>query len=182
MKMFKNVIKNIKDGCYEVFRKVFPPKKSNKAVNKKVQDGVFLVVILCFPVLQFIVFYIGVNFRSILLAFQKYDVTQINNFWGGFVFDGEFTDKKRFQRIVYGVGIRSYLFKKLGNTVPRRFIHRHTVKRFCCLLHLEKNDICRIFQSGDFFTDDSSVDSVRCGGATDILGRFARTYLVERRT
>lgn len=89
--MFKNVIKNIKDGCYEVFRKVFPPKKSNKAVNKKVQDGVFLVVILCFPILQFIVFYIGVNFRSILLAFQKYDVTQINNFWGGFVFDGEFT-------------------------------------------------------------------------------------------
>ena len=92
--MVSNIIGKIKDFFYGISRKLFPERKSKKIGSKKVQDGIFLAVILCFPVLQFLIFYVGVNFRSILLAFQKYEMSEINNFWGGFVFDGELTAMK----------------------------------------------------------------------------------------
>lgn len=41
--------------------------------NKKQKDLVFYVLMLAFPVTQFIIFYLGVNFNSILLAFRKYN-------------------------------------------------------------------------------------------------------------
>lgn len=41
--------------------------------DRKRKDSIFLFTILILPILQFIVFYIIVNFNSILLAFQKYD-------------------------------------------------------------------------------------------------------------
>ena len=45
------------------------------ALTKRKIDKKLIFYIVCFalPVLQFLVFYIGVNFQSILLAFQKYD-------------------------------------------------------------------------------------------------------------
>ena len=45
------------------------PKKTLQLNKKKV----FYYGLMLFPLLQFCVFYIGVNFQSILLAFQKYD-------------------------------------------------------------------------------------------------------------
>ncbi|MBQ4268040.1 MAG: sugar ABC transporter permease [Clostridia bacterium] len=48
-----------------------------KAKRKKHKTGqiVFATVMLAIPVLQYIVFYIGVNFNSILMAFQVYERT-----------------------------------------------------------------------------------------------------------
>ena len=45
------------------------------ALTKRKIDKKLIFYIVCFslPILQFLIFYIGVNFQSILLAFQKYD-------------------------------------------------------------------------------------------------------------
>ena len=50
-------------------------RKSEKITKKKkkkisIDNAVFCTVMLAFPLLQFVIFYIGVNFNSILLAFQ----------------------------------------------------------------------------------------------------------------
>ena len=52
-------------------------------MTKKRSQNVFLFLFLLYPVLQFLVFYVGVNFNSIVLAFKKYDV-----FTGVFSFAG----------------------------------------------------------------------------------------------
>ena len=43
--------------------------------DKRKKDLIFYVVMLALPVLQFSIFYIGVNFNSILMAFKRYDDT-----------------------------------------------------------------------------------------------------------
>ena len=50
-------------------------KMEKHALTKRKIDKKLIFYIACFalPVLQFLIFYIGVNFQSILLAFQKYD-------------------------------------------------------------------------------------------------------------
>ena len=40
--------------------------------NKRKQDLIFYIVMLAYPLLQFTIFYIGVNFNSILMAFQYF--------------------------------------------------------------------------------------------------------------
>lgn len=47
----------------------------DKASAKRTIDKKLIFYIVCFslPILQFLIFYVGVNFQSILLAFQKYD-------------------------------------------------------------------------------------------------------------
>lgn len=46
-----------------------------QALTKRKIDKKLIFYIVCFalPVIQFLIFYVGVNFQSILLAFQKYD-------------------------------------------------------------------------------------------------------------
>lgn len=41
--------------------------------DKRKQDLIFYVVMLAIPMLQFAIFYIGVNFNSFLMSFQKFD-------------------------------------------------------------------------------------------------------------
>ena len=50
---------------------VIPSQK--KAFDKKL---LFYIVLMALPVVQFCVFYIGVNFQSILMAFQRYDTLE----------------------------------------------------------------------------------------------------------
>ncbi len=48
--------------------------KRRKTLKEKHKDLIFYCIMMAFPVLQFAVFYIGVNFNSILLAFQDIDL------------------------------------------------------------------------------------------------------------
>ena len=57
-------------------------KKKTSFAKKNRDQNIFLFFFLLFPVLQFAVFYLGVNFNSIILAFQRYEVGT------GFVFEG----------------------------------------------------------------------------------------------
>ena len=53
------------------------PQKQRKQlkVNRK---KVFYICLMIFPLLQFAIFYVGVNFQSIMLAFQKYENSQFS--------------------------------------------------------------------------------------------------------
>ena len=55
----------------------FPIIKGKKEIGgfarKRRADAIFLGIIFAFPILQFLVMYVGVNLNSILLAFQTYD-------------------------------------------------------------------------------------------------------------
>jgi len=72
-------------------------KICDRANGKKIEDLFFYAVILAFPVLQFCVFYIGVNFNSLLLAFKNYESynsyswSGLSNFENLFVMFGEKT-------------------------------------------------------------------------------------------
>jgi len=48
-------------------------KKQNYYKSKRLKELTFYICILAVPVLQFAVFYIGVNFNSILMAFQSFE-------------------------------------------------------------------------------------------------------------
>ena len=50
-------------------------KVSIKLANKKKKDYLFVAAMLLIPVIHFIIFWGGVNFNSILLAFQRLDRT-----------------------------------------------------------------------------------------------------------
>ena len=44
-----------------------------KAKRTDINAIVFYCLIIAFPVLQFCVFYVGVNFNSVILSFKDYD-------------------------------------------------------------------------------------------------------------
>ena len=50
-------------------------QKKNSMGMKRRRQNIFLFFFLLFPMLQFLVFYVGVNFNSFVLAFQRYDGT-----------------------------------------------------------------------------------------------------------
>ena len=55
--------------------------------NKTMQDLIFCLIILFVPVLQFSIFYIGVNVNSFVMAFQKYEIDELTGL-GSFVGNG----------------------------------------------------------------------------------------------
>ncbi len=59
-------------------------KKYGKLNGYNKWDIAFYIALMAFPVLQFCIFYIGVNFNSLLLAFQKFDVATNTTTWVGF--------------------------------------------------------------------------------------------------
>ncbi len=54
------------------------PKRKKKQAD--IKSAVFVACIIAWPILQFAVFYIGVNINSILLAFKKIDPTNYSNY------------------------------------------------------------------------------------------------------
>lgn len=53
----------------------------NRHTHQKRRDLGFYILLMAFPVIQFLVFYIGVNARSIMMAFQKIDVANHTTTW-----------------------------------------------------------------------------------------------------
>ena len=45
--------------------------------SKRGKDLIFCLAILAIPVIQFSIFYIGVNFKSVLMAFQSYEIDPV---------------------------------------------------------------------------------------------------------
>ena len=72
-------------------------KKFNR--SKRI-ELIFYIFMLAYPVVQFCIFYLGVNFNSILLAFQKIDVANNKVSW---TFDN-------FKNAIYKPPVYQYLF------------------------------------------------------------------------
>lgn len=81
-------------------------KKSDRAKN------IFYWSILAFPVLQFVIFYIGVNINSFALAFQEFDLQG-----GGFVFVGFDEFWKNFIAVFQEFQEADYLRQAFANSI-----------------------------------------------------------------
>lgn len=81
-------------------------KKSDKAKN------IFYWSILAFPLLQFVIFYIGVNINSFALAFQEFDLQG-----GGFVFVGFDEFWKNFIAVFQEFKEADYLRQAFANSI-----------------------------------------------------------------
>lgn len=80
-------------------------KKRTKKLNKKQKDMIFYSVIIGLPLLQFLVFYVGVNINSILLSFLSYDANNGTYDWNNFknfeIFIYEFNSQSLFRASFY---------------------------------------------------------------------------------
>ncbi len=76
------ITRPIKDAFYTLQVKIHQllhrnkPKKAMSGQRKRVGETIFYWAILAFPLFQFAVMYIYVNFNSILMAFQNYTVNK----------------------------------------------------------------------------------------------------------
>ena len=71
-----SVTSRIRWFFYGLKIKIFGGERRNdepKPRNKKAGQSLFLFFFMLFPVLQFLIFYVGVNINSIALAFTKYE-------------------------------------------------------------------------------------------------------------
>lgn len=66
--------RHVKDGLYDLSCKMSRTKKAKEGYSKrkKRSDMIFYCVMLAFPLTQFCLMYLGVNFNSVLLAFKQY--------------------------------------------------------------------------------------------------------------
>ena len=89
-----------------------PPVK-RKSLKRKVllSNSIFYVVMAGIPILQVIIFYIYVNFNSILLAFKTYDEATMSYKWltGGEIFSN-------FKEFLNGLTTLPFLRAAFGNT------------------------------------------------------------------
>lgn len=89
-----------------------PPVK-RKSLKRKVllRNSIFYVVMAGIPILQVIIFYIYVNFNSILLAFKTYDEATMSYKWltGGEIFSN-------FKEFLNGLTTLPFLRAAFGNT------------------------------------------------------------------
>lgn len=74
--------------------------KKESLANKTTQDLIFCLIVLLIPVVQFAIFYIGVNVNSFVMAFQKYEVNELTGL-GKYVGNGFENFKKVFAEIQY---------------------------------------------------------------------------------
>ena len=70
-------------------------KTKNHFQKKRMKDLIFCALVLAVPVAQFIVFYVVVNFNSIIMAFQRYEN-------GKFVFNGLKNFQSMWSEIAHG--------------------------------------------------------------------------------
>jgi ABC-type sugar transport system permease subunit len=85
LNIFSRLKKAIGDRIYnlqvKIHSKIGHRQKSVTKARKR--ELLFYIAFMAIPVIQFCIFYIGVNFNSILLAFQRYDVNTGKYFFYG---------------------------------------------------------------------------------------------------
>lgn len=92
-----------------------------KLYKKKINGAkAFYWTILAFPLLQFCVFYIGVNFNSVLLSFKNYSVNDGVYYWLGF--DNLFANYRQFffdlaNDLVLGFSLKNSLIVWFFSTI-----------------------------------------------------------------
>ena len=78
MRNGEKMFDKIKWGLYSLKIAIFKPsnkQKTTTTMTAKKKEKIFIFLFLLFPMVQFLIFYVALNFNSILLAFQEYDQT-----------------------------------------------------------------------------------------------------------
>lgn len=83
-------------------------KISNGFSKQRTKENIFYACLIALPMLNFIVFYLGVNFNSILLAFKSYDAQGVASFAGFENFKAVFDNLKG--EAVVAVSLRNSAF------------------------------------------------------------------------
>ncbi len=70
-------MENVQNNTVTEEKEIFPTgqngkKRTSRSVKER-NDKLFVYIVLFLPLVQFCIFYIGVNFNSILMTFQRYD-------------------------------------------------------------------------------------------------------------
>lgn len=113
----RNFISRIRWAIYDIKQKLF--YKNRKDNNKEVKGNtikrsqtIFLILLLILPTIQFLIFYFGVNFNSILLAFQKVED-------GKLVFAGF----DNFKEVIGDIFVNGRLLVSVKNSAIQFFIN-----------------------------------------------------------
>lgn len=92
-----SLLSGVKDFFYDISVALHKKRRKNKSMGHfKRSERIFLFTLLAYPVLHVTIFYVGVNFNSILLAFEKYDMNA-----GKYYFDGISNFMKFFNALKY---------------------------------------------------------------------------------
>lgn len=83
-------------------------KKSIFKSKRRRRQFFFYITIVALPLLQFCIFYIGVNINSIIMAFQRYDVLGNTFTWAGF---------DNFKQIIRDFNEKSYMWTAIKNSL-----------------------------------------------------------------
>lgn len=83
-------------------------KKSRKLSNIKTNRLIFYSIMIAVPVIHFLIFYVYINFNSILLSLKEYTLAGM----GGY--EWEFAGLKNFATAVAGAYFPRVLYKKLA--------------------------------------------------------------------
>lgn len=73
----ETLFSKLKWALYSAKIKLFKPKEKATGENQasaRAKERIFIILMLVFPIVQFLIFYVALNFNSILLSFQKYDL------------------------------------------------------------------------------------------------------------
>lgn len=78
--LFDKLKRKISDFFYNLTQPLYAKlnarkKGTTRASTKRRNDAIFYTVLMAFPVIQFIIYYVVVSSNSFLMAFQKYDNT-----------------------------------------------------------------------------------------------------------
>ena len=109
------------------------PKGKHKITKKKVNRLVFYCVLMAFPLIQLGIFYFGINFKSILLSFQSFDMETGKYVWTGFdnfkTLFNNFTELPYFGTMVKNT-LLGFFIPELVTFVPSIITSYYVYKRF----------------------------------------------------
>lgn len=109
-KKFKNLVYELKVKLHNVLHK---KQKVRKIGQRKRNDMIFYCLMLVLPVTQFCIFYIGVNFNSILMSFRAYDYA--TNTWSFVAWDN-------FSKVIKDIGTQYVLIQSAKNSLIVYFV------------------------------------------------------------
>lgn len=85
-------------------------RNGRKLSNRNIKKAMFYASVVALPILQFSIFYIVVNFRSFLFAFQNYDIIDGYSFIGFDNFVNFFKNLKTDPKLIYSLKNSAILY------------------------------------------------------------------------
>ncbi len=145
-------------------------KEKYKKLKKSgdIERGLFLTAILIVPVICFFIFYVAVNFNSIIMAFQSYDTEKST-----FYFDGLVNFKEFFKRLSQSTQLK-YAIKNSALILALNIVISMPLCMFVSYCVTEKVPLFGFFKVVLF------IPSIVSTFALTMVGRQVITYILPK--